>query len=302
MIVWLWVLVGILVLLVIALLVKIHILQKSAEEIADAFADRLASDTNTLIDISGRDRHMRHLADVVNIQLRRLRAEHHRFRQGDAELKNAVTNISHDLRTPLTAICGYLDLLEKEEKSKNIERYIDIIRNRSEMMIRLTEELFRYSVILSKENDMLMESVILNNVLEESIAEFYTALKEENINPGIRMPEEKISRMLDRAALSRVFSNLLNNAIKYSGGDLEIALSGTGEITFANTAPGLNEVQVGRLFDRFFTVESARKSTGLGLAIAKKLVEQMGGSIWAKYEENRLSICIFFPDTRSYTA
>lgn len=299
MIVWLWGLVGILVLLVIALLVKIHILQKSAEEIADAFADRLASDTNTLIDISSRDRHMRHLADAVNIQLRRLRAEHHRFLQGDAELKNAVTNISHDLRTPLTAISGYLDLLEKEEKTESVKRYVDIIKNRSEMLIWLTEELFRYSVILSKENTMLMEPVVLNNVLEESIAEFYTALKEENINPEIRMPEEKISRMLDRAALSRIFSNLLNNAIKYSGGDLEIALSGTGEITFANTAPGLNEVQVGRLFDRFFTVESARKSTGLGLAIAKKLVEQMGGSIWAKYEENRLSICIFFPDAQS---
>lgn len=292
--VWLRVLVGILVLLVIALLVKIHILQKSAEEIADAFADRLASDTNTLIDISGRDRHMRHLANVINIQLRRLRAEHHRFRQGDTELKNAVTNISHDLRTPLTAISGYLDLLEKEEKTESVKRYIDIIKNRSEMLIQLTEELFRYSLILSKENDMVMEPVILNDVLEESIAAFYTDLNERRIIPGIQMPEEKVIRMLDRSALSRVFSNLMNNAMKYSHGDLEITLSKTGEIVFANRAPGLSEIQIGRLFDRFFTVESARKSTGLGLAIARNLVEQMGGTIGAKYEDNRLSIRIFF--------
>ena len=250
MMIWLWAFIGVLVLLILALLIKIHMLHKAAKEIADAFADRLMTDTNTLIDISGRDRHMRRLADAVNVQLRRIRAEHHRFRQGDAELKGAVTNISHDLRTPLTAICGYLDLLEKEEKSEVAERYIDIIKNRSEMLVQLTEELFGYSVILSRENDMPREPVVVNHVLEESIAAFYTALKEYGITPVIQMPEEKVVRMLDKSALSRVFSNLLNNAIKYSAGDLEITLHATGEISFSNTAPGLDEIQVGRLFDR----------------------------------------------------
>ena len=88
-------------------------------------------------------------------------------------------------------------------------------------------------------------------MLEESIAAAYAALNERNIVPGIQMPEEKVVRMLDRAALSRVFSNLLNNAIKYSEGDLEITLRETGEIIFTNTAHGLNEVEVGKLFDRF---------------------------------------------------
>ena len=294
MTVWLWGLIAILVLAVIGLFVKILILQKAAEEIADAFADRLQTDTNTLIDISSRDKHMRHLADTVNIQLRKLRAEYHRFRQGDTELKNAVTNISHDLRTPLTAICGYLALLEKEEKTETVKRYIDIIRNRSEMLTLLTEELFRYSVILSKDSDIAREPVVLNKVLEESIAAAYATLNERNIVPGIQMPEEKVVRMLDRAALSRVFSNLLNNAIKYSEGDLEITLRETGEIIFTNTAHGLNEVEVGKLFDRFFTVESARKSTGVGLTIARHLIEQMGGSISAEYDNGRLSIWIFF--------
>lgn len=294
MTVWLWGLIAILVLAVIGLFVKILILQKAAEEIADAFADRLQTDTNTLIDISSRDKHMRHLADTVNIQLRKLRAEYHRFRQGDTELKNAVTNISHDLRTPLTAICGYLALLEKEEKTETVKRYIDIIRNRSEMLTLLTEELFRYSVILSKDSDIAREPVVLNKVLEESIAAAYAALNERNIVPGIQMPEEKVVRMLDRAALSRVFSNLLNNAIKYSEGDLEITLRETGEIIFTNTARRLNEVEVGKLFDRFFTVESARKSTGVGLTIARHLIEQMGGSISAEYDNGRLSIWIFF--------
>ncbi len=106
------------------------------------------------------------------------------------------------------------------------------------------------------------------------------------------MPEKPVVRTLDRSALSRVFSNLLTNAVKYSDGDLDITLFETGEITFANTAPGLDEVQVGRLFDRFYTVEAARKSTGLGLAIARTLIEQMGGAIAARYEEGRLVIHI----------
>ncbi len=289
---WLWAVIGMMAAIIAALLVKIHILRRSAREIETAFADRLITDTNTLIDISAGDKYMRSLASTVNVQLRRLRGERHRFRQGDTELKNAVTNISHDLRTPLTSICGYLDLLEQEEKSETAERYLGIIRNRTELLAQLTEELFRYSVIISGERDTVKEPVCINGVLEESIAAFYTTLKEKGIVPDIRLPEKKIVRNLDPSALTRVFSNLLNNAIKYSDGDLEVVLTEEGEIFFTNTAVGLNEIQVGRLFDRFYTVEAARKSTGLGLAIARTLMEQMNGTISAKYENNRLSICI----------
>ena len=292
--VWLWVVIGILALIIIALFIKIYLLQKAAREIETAFADRLITDTNTLIDISTGDRHMRKLANAVNVQLRKLRAQRHRFLYGDMELKNAVTNISHDLRTPLTAICGYLELLEREDKSEAVERYLQIIRDRTEILKQLTEELFRYSVIISTQNDSARESVVINEVLEESIAASYTALHECGIVPKIQISEEKVVRILNRSALTRIFSNLLNNAAKYSDGDLDIRLSETGEIVFANTATGLNEVQVGKLFDRFYTVESARKSTGLGLAIAKTLVEQMDGTISAEYKDNRLNICISF--------
>ena len=290
---WLWAIIIILAMIIMALLVKIRILQKAAEEIENAFADRLITDTNTLIDISSRDKYMRNLANAVNVQLRKLRTERHRFQQGDTELKNAVTNISHDLRTPLTAICGYLDLLEQEETSEAVDRYIEVIRNRAEILTQLTEELFRYSVILSSETNMVREPIAINGVLEESIAAFYTALNERNITPNIQIPENKVIRNLDRSALSRVFSNLLNNAMKYSDGDLDITLSEEGEIIFTNTASGLNEVQIGKLFDRFYTVEAARKSTGLGLGIARTLIEQMNGTISASYKNNRLSICIF---------
>lgn len=295
--VWLWICIGILAVVIVALLLKIHMLKKAAKEIEDAFADRLVTDTNTRIDISSGDRSMRRLADAVNRELGKLRAERLRFQQGDTELKQAVTNISHDLRTPLTAICGYLDLLEEEEKPESVERYLAIIRNRSDMLIRLTEELFRYSVIHSREKELAREPVVINHVLEQSVAAFYTALREHSIIPRIQIPEEKVIRMLDGAALSRVCSNLIHNAIKYSDGDLDLTLEPTGEIMFANSAQGLDEVQAGKLFDRFYTVETARRSTGLGLAIARDLVEQMGGTITAEYEDGRLGIRLFFPDS-----
>lgn len=293
--IWLWVSIGILTAIIIALLVKIHILQKSVKEIEIAFADRLVTDTNVLIDISSSDKNVRRLANTINGQLRKLRTERRRFQQGDLELKNAVTNISHDLRTPLTALSGYLELLEQEEKSESVNRYIEIMKDRVDILTQLSEELFRYSVIISTKDNITKEQVIINTVLEESIAAFYTVLTERNIVPEIQISETKVVRMLDRSALSRVFSNLISNVIKYSDGDLKIVLSENGEIVFSNMASGLDEIQVGRLFDRFYTVEAARKSTGLGLTISKTLVEQMKGTISATYENNRLSIHIFFP-------
>ena len=293
--IWLWVIIGSLLFLIAVLLAKIYLLQKDAREIGEAFADRLMTNTNTLIDISGNDRYMRSLANAINTQLRKLRKERNRFLQGDMELKHTVTNISHDLRTPLTAICGYLDLLEQEEKSETVERYIEVIRNRTELLEQLTEELFRYSVIMTTGENGEREPVVVNRILEESIAAFYTAFHERNIVPHIQMPDSKVVRNLEPFILSRIFSNLLSNAMKYSDGDLDITLSETGEITFTNTAAGLNEVQVGKMFDRFYTVESARKSTGLGLAIARTLIEQINGTISARYVDNRLSICVFVP-------
>lgn len=295
--IWLWAFIGMMALAIVALYGKIRILQRAAREIENAFAERLITDTNTLIDISTGDKYMRSLANAINIQLRKLRLQRRRFQQGDSELKNAVANISHDLRTPLTAICGYLDLLGEEDQSETVKRYLGIIRNRTEILTRLTEELFRYSVIVSNEESAVKEPVAVGGILEESLAAFYTALNERGIVPNIQMPQNKVIRTLDRSALSRVFANLLNNAIKYSDGDLEIALSEAGEITFTNTASGLNAVQAGRLFDRFYTVDTARKSTGLGLAIARTLMEQMNGTISARYGNGRLSVRIVLPDS-----
>ena len=292
---WLLVVISILLIIIFILLIKLFLVQKTAREIEAQFAERLMTETNTLIDIPYQDKTIRRLAERLNTELRKHRTERHRFQQGDLELKSAVTNISHDLRTPLTAISGYLDLLDNVEKSEAAERYIEVIRNRTEVLKQLTEELFCYSVITSPEYDNSVELVTVNGVLEESILGFYAALQERNITPNISMTENKVIRKVNRAALSRIFSNIINNAIKYSDGDLNITLTDAGKITFSNTASDLNEVDVKRLFDRFYTVENARKSTGLGLSIAKELVLRMEGKISAWIEGNEFCVEIVFP-------
>lgn len=291
-----WFLCGILLVVVIILFIKILFMKKSMDEICVELKESLSNESNTLISISTGDKHTRYFVAELNRELRLLRKQRQQYLNGDYQLKEAVTNISHDLRTPLTAICGYLDLLEDEEKTESVERYISIISNRVELLKQLTDELFQYSVIVASKNDTIKEKIILNEMLEESIAGFYVALKECGIEPNVQMPQTKIIRYLNPSTLSRVLSNLLNNAIKYSDGDLEITLSETGKITFTNTASGLNQVQVGKLFGRFYTVNTAKKSTGLGLDITRTLVKQMNGTISAEYKNNRLSICILLPN------
>lgn len=286
--------IGILLLVVFALAAKVYFLHKSAREIAEGFRDRLAADTNTLIDLSSRDPYMRQLASEINVQLRRLRKEHHRYSQGDLELKEAVTNISHDLRTPLTAINGYLGLLEQEEKSENVKRYLFQIQNRTEVLIKLTEELFRYSIVTSSQS-LECECMDLVRALEETLVSFYAVMKEKNIEPQIRLPEEPIWMQLDPDAVNRIFSNIISNAVKYSDGDLTVVMAADGTVTFSNTAQNLDAVTVGKLFDRFYTVEASRNSTGLGLAIAKHLIERMDGEISAQYQDHTLCILLRFP-------
>ena len=288
--------IGICVLLAIAvivLLIKNYLMKKSAKEIAEKLSEKLSADTNTLIDISSGDKDMRALAENLNVQLKQLREERRRLKHGDTELKEAVTNISHDLRTPLTAVFGYLDLLEREEKSDTVKQYLEQIRGRTEAMKQLTEELFRYSIVASAK-PLSYETICINNVLEESLAEFYGAIVKQGITPEIKITETCVERMLDRSALKRIFGNIIGNAVKYSDGDFWVKMTDTGKITFSNTAEKLNAVTAGKLFDRFYTVENGRNSTGLGLSIAKLLAEQMGGKITAEYAENMLTVTLEF--------
>lgn len=292
---WCIVLICSLALAALCLLAYLLVLRHSLREAAEELEEKLRTDTNTLISISSGDRAMQSLVTHINRQLQALRRERLRLQTGNDALTVAVTNVSHDLRTPLTAICGYLDLLEQEPQTEVAARYLAVIRERTDAMRALTEELFRYSVLTATADELHTEPVCLNDVLEQSLAGFYGALSARGITPSVQLPEEKVIRPLDAAALRRVFDNILSNAAKYSDGDLAVVLASDGKVTFSNRASALSRVEAARLFDHFYTVDSARGSTGLGLSIAKLLTEKLRGTISADYENETLRICIAFP-------
>lgn len=279
----------VLIIVIIFLLIKIALMRKSMGEIASSLDNILDGDTNAVITLSSVDGSVRKLAARLNKQLRGLRARRIRYENGDRELKESVTNISHDLRTPLTSISGYLELLSQEEKSETVEKYLDIIDNRTQTLKELTEELFRYAVILAQD-EITLEMLDIKAVLEESILSFYGAMNEAGIVPELSITKNSVIRQSNRAALSRIFGNIIGNALKYSDGDLSVELSDDGQVTFKNHAHNLDKLRVEKLFDRFYTVQEAHGSTGLGLSIARSLVEQLGGSIGAEYEDGVLRI------------
>lgn len=186
MIILLSILIGILALEVILLTAKVILMRKSLKEISDAFSCRLTEDTNTLIDVSSQDKYIRKLAADINVQLKNLRIEQRRYLQGDRKLKDTVTNISHDLRTPLTAITGYIDLLQKSELSKKQKKHLGIIQKRAQELSSLTEELFRYALIANDSKTNEFTDVCVNEVLEESIFGFYAVFKEKGIGAALR--------------------------------------------------------------------------------------------------------------------
>ena len=274
---------------------KVWELRHAADELRTLFAERLMAETNVGMDLSTSDSKMRQLAVDMDRQLKLLREEQLRYERGDQELKRAVTNISHDLRTPLTAICGYLELLQEEEMSAPAREYLAILGNRTAAIRELTEELFRYSVVRTPGDQgehLLQEVLSLNAVLEEVMADYYGAFVQAKITPKVWLPEDTICRRGNRQALSRILSNIISNAIKYSDGDFEVKLAEDAKMCFSNTAAALDEVSVGNLFERYFTVESGEHATGLGLAIARTLTEEMGGQIDAYYEKGKLAITL----------
>lgn len=123
----------------------------------------------------------------------------------------------------------------------------------------------------------------------------WSSLEQRRITPVISIPQTPVTRLLDPSALSRIFANILSNAVKYSDGDLCVTLNESGAITFSNHAAALTPVAVEKLFDRFYTVENSSASTGLGLSIARLLTERMGGAINADYKEGKLHITVQFP-------
>ncbi len=276
------------------LTIKIIIMKNEINNIGKSITNIINTDTNNLITVSTNDKDLKRLANTLNKSLKDLRKLELEYKNGNQELKSSITNISHDLRTPLTAIRGYLDLMDNKNLSEKQINYLKIIDEKVKDLTELTEQLFDFSKALDIQNEIKRENICINYVLENSIASFYSLFKSHNITPKVEMCDELVIKLLNETMLKRIFENIISNAIKYGENDFSVKLYNNGTIEFSNKTDKLDQVSLEKLFDRYYTVQSAKKSNGIGLSIAKQLVDLSNGKIEAKYKNKYLTIKVQF--------
>lgn len=276
------------------LVIKIIIIKSELRNIESKLTTIINSDTNNLLTISSNDKDLIRLTKNLNKNLKYLRKLELEYINGNSALKESITNISHDLRTPLTAIRGYIDLINIENLSSKQKEYFNYIDEKTKDLIELTEQLFDFTKSLESYNDLNKKDICLNSFLENIIGSYYAIFKSKNIEPKINITRNKIIKKLDENMLSRIFENIISNSLKYSDGDFNLTLNENGLITISNKSSSLDKTSIKKIFNRYFTVENARKKGGVGLSIAKQLVELNGGTIKAEYKNKVLIISVSF--------
>ena len=283
-----------LVLIIIFLIYYVIGINISIKEIEDNLDIILNNDTNKLITISTSNKRLNKLAATLNTRLRKIRKLELSYKNGNKELQESITNISHDLRTPLTAIKGYIDLIKKEKSKKKIVEYLKIIENKTEDLVILTEQLYDYSKSLDLKDNLKKEKVCINDILEDTILSYYALIKKKNLTPEINITTKRIYRKIDKNMAIRILENIISNTIKYTDEDIKIALLDNGKIIIKNKSRVLDNTTVNKMFDRYYTIESGSNTSGIGLSIAKQLVKINGGKITAKYSQEYLIVELEF--------
>ncbi|MCT4620275.1 MAG: HAMP domain-containing histidine kinase [Marinisporobacter sp.] len=245
------------------------------------------------------------LAQNINYMSKSLKKKIEEERRAEATKNELITNVSHDLRTPLTSIIGYLGLIkEKSYKSEeDLDEYIRIAFYKSEKLKILIDDLFEYTKVANKGIELNKRDVNLNEFLEQLIEEFVPIFEENNLQLEKKIIEEKINILIDPDKMVRVFENLLMNAVKYSfkPGKIKISIykdDHYGVVCIQNKGKNIPEEEIPYLFERFYKGDKSRTSedegTGLGLAIAKNIVEIQEGNIWATCEKEDISFFVSF--------
>ena len=283
-----------LVLIIIFLIYYIISINISIKEIEDNLDIILNNDTNKLITISTNNKRLNRLTTTLNTSLRKIRRLELSYKNGNKELQESITNISHDLRTPLTAIKGYIDLIKKEKSKKKIVEYLKIIENKSEDLVILTEQLYDYSKSLDLKDNLKKEKVCINDILEDTILSYYALIKKKNLTPEVNITTKRIYRKIDKNMAIRILENIISNTIKYTDEDIKITLLDNGKIIIKNKSHALDNTTVNKMFNRYYTVESGSNTSGIGLSIAKQLVNINGGKITAKYSQGYLIVELEF--------
>lgn len=216
-------------------------------------------------------------------------------REAEQELKYTIACVSHDIRTPLTGAAGYVQLLEQTEEKEKKSAYCRIVRGRLKDLEQLLDELFLYTRLAGGEVELHCQSCQLLPVLSECLMGGYEKLTEKNMEPSLDFSQENIQVTADVQQLKRVLGNLISNAAAHGKGTLFIAQEGK-KLTFSNQVEDPSQIDPNRMFERFYRADNARRGShaGLGLSIARELMERMGGKLYARLEEDMLKITVEF--------
>lgn len=220
--------------------------------------------------------------------------------KNEEKIRQSISNMSHDLRTPLTSIMGYLQMIKSEKSSEaDKKEYMDIVEKRTKSLQQLISSFYDLSRMEGNEYNFNYKKVNLSSILCENIAVFYNDFRNNNIEPIIEIDENVKDIISDDGAINRIFSNLITNMIKHGENFVKITLRQENDVIiteFINKATRLTQENVDKLFDRFYTVDNSRsdKNTGLGLYITRIMVEKLGHSISSKIDNGYLKIEIIW--------
>ena len=209
-----------------------------------------------------------------------------------AALKSSIADISHDMKTPLTSVIGYLQLAKKECKDEKIKEIIDICLERSHYCNMLINDFFELSVLESQGCEPKLEKVDVAGILCEQILANYPIFEEKGITPHFDDSDKTVMVSADPNLLHRVVQNLISNGVKYTSGDIFFHICQEKEhVIMAVSNPVNGYIDVDHIFDRFYTQDKSRsKGSGIGLYICRQFIEAMGGSIRGEMEGDCLVI------------
>ncbi|MCL2717844.1 MAG: HAMP domain-containing histidine kinase [Lachnospiraceae bacterium] len=291
----LWIACGLLTAGFIVLLFKWILLKRDIRQLGIKLNEIIHTDTNARLSTHTFDKDIINLAEGINHMLTKHRQGYLEANRLENDLKRAVTNISHDLRTPLTSAKGYLQMAEnKELDEETLLRYLSIIRGRLDSLSILMDSLFAFSRAV--EGDVTLQRVNISNILRDTLVASYAEIEGKGFDVESDIPDSTVYCFCDEDALKRVLQNLISNAVVHGNSNLRVRLL-DGVIEIANKIDEPHKIDIHNIFERFYTADASRtnKRTGLGLAIAKELTEKMGGCISAIKEENMLVMRVRLP-------
>lgn len=282
------------------LLIIIISYRRQMKEICRQMAFMKEHETNMIITSQLSFKELTELSDEINELIQRQKMLRIEFQTADNQIKETIINLSHDIRTPLTSLDGYFQLLAECEDEVQRERYTRVIQGRVKSLRDLLDELFTYTRLQSDNFFLETEPCCLNKILYESAFSFYNDFKERGIEPEISIPDEQICAMTNASALSRVFQNILKNALVHGGENICVRMKEADKnivISFSNKLSSSEAIDISRVFERSYRGDFSRSltSAGLGLSISKGLTEKMDGNISAEITEDVFTISLVFP-------